>query len=105
MANVKVNFTKLLAAKSEELNTLLTPTEVANLTGIDRRKLYALRDLSESRESITDEKLPLKFGELKRLCDFLGCKLGELVEYTPNGPLAAGQQMHVLRQPELAATL
>lgn len=98
MAQMRINFTKLLAAKSEELNSLLTPTEVAELTGIDRRKLYTLRDLSESTEPIDEQKFPLKFGEAMALCDFLGCKLGELVEYTPATPLASGQQVRVLRQ-------
>ena len=103
MAKMKVNFTKLLAAKSEELNSLLTPTEVAELTGIDRRKLYTLRDLSESTEAINEQKFPLKFGEAQVLCDFLGCKLGELVEYTPATPLATGQQVQMLRQSQAVA--
>lgn len=104
MANVKVNFVKLLAAKSEEINTMLTPTQVANETGIDRRKLYNLRDLSESNGSIAEDKFPLKFGEARRLCDYLGCTLGELIEYVPPTPLEGGQQMQVLRKPEAVGT-
>lgn len=103
MAKMRINFTKLLAAKSEELNSLLTPTEVAELTGIDRRKLYTLRDLSESSEPLDEQKFPLKFSEAKALCDFLGCKFGELVDYTPTTPLAAGQQVRMLRQPQAVA--
>ena len=103
MAKMKVNFLRLLAAKSEQDNDIITVQSVADATGIDRRKLYSLRDMSQGKEPLDDRKLPLTLGESVILCDYLGCRYGELVEYVPDAPLAAGQQMSNVREPHLAA--
>lgn len=100
MENMKVNFLRLLAAKQNQENDIITVQAVADATGIDRRKLYTLRDLSQESK-LDDQKFPLTLGESAKLCDYLGCRYGELVEYVPELPLAQGQQMPHMRQSAL----
>lgn len=94
---IKVNFTKLLGDKMADGRDY-SLEEVANTTGIDRRKLYNLRDLSDPAKFTLAGKLNLKMEEIVALCDFLGCKAGDLIEYTPS-PLVLAQQMPAVQEP------
>lgn len=63
---IKVNLSKLLGERK------LRASEVARKTGINKNTLSALYN-----ENVSG----IKFDTLEKLCKFLGCSVGELVEY------------------------
>lgn len=82
MANeVRIRLVELLAEKSKRDRKLYNISDVAHATGIDRRRLYDIRD---------GKMKLIKPDEIKRLCDFFPCEVGELICY--HSPLEPGQE-------------
>jgi len=65
---IKINLSKLLGERK------LRASEVARKTGINKNTLSALYN-----ENVSG----IKFDTLEKLCKFLSCSIGELVEYVP----------------------
>ena len=86
---VKLRLVELLAEKSKREGTLLNISDVADVTGIDRRRLYKWRD---------GEVAAIKPDEIRALCDYFPCEVGELIDY--KSPLEKGQEY--LRLPQLS---
>jgi putative transcriptional regulator len=63
---IKVNLSKLLGERK------LRASEVSRKTGINKNTLSSLYN-----ENVTG----IRFDTLEKLCKFLGCKVGDLVEY------------------------
>ena len=63
---IKINLSKLLGERK------LRASEVARKTGINKNTLSALYN-----ENVSG----IKFVTLEKLCKFLNCEIGELVEY------------------------
>lgn len=89
MANPRIRLVELLAEKSKRERQMLSIADVARETGIDRRRLYAFRD---------DEAPHIRPDEIKALCDYFPCEVGELIFYV--SPLENGQEY--VRLPQLA---
>lgn len=63
---IKVNLSKLLGERK------LRASEVSRKTGINKNTLSSLYN-----ENVTG----IRFDTLEKLCKFLDCKVGELIEY------------------------
>lgn len=63
---IKINLSKLLGERK------LRASEVARKTGINKNTLSSLYN-----ENVSG----IKFDTLEKLCAFLGCSIGELIEY------------------------
>lgn len=81
MKEVRIRFVELLAEKSKRERRMLTIADVETGTGIDRRRLYTFRD---------DNTPHIKPDEIKALCDYFPCEVGELIYYV--SPLEHGQE-------------
>lgn len=81
MADVRIRFVELLAEKSKREKEMLTIADVHKGTSIERRRLYAIRDGDVSH---------IKPDEIKALCDYFPCEVGELIHYV--SPLDYGQE-------------
>lgn len=78
---VKIRLVELLAEKSKRDGVLYTIADMSEQTGIDRRRLYKWRD---------GEVAAVKPEEIKVLCDYFPCEVGELIHY--ESPLEEGQE-------------
>lgn len=87
---VKIRLVELLAEKSKRDGKLYDIADIERGTGIDRRRLYKWRD---------GEVAAIKPEEIKLLCDYFPCEVGELVHYV--SPLEKGQEY--LRVPTVTA--
>lgn len=65
---IKVNLSKLLGERK------LRASEVERKTGINKNTLSSLYN-----ENVSG----IKFDTLEKLCEFLGCSVGDLIEYMP----------------------
>lgn len=88
MNDVQIRLVELLAEKSKRDGKLYGISDVEAATGIDRRRLYSWRD---------GEVAAMKPDEIKALCDYFPCEVGELIHYV--SPLEEGQEY--LRVPQL----
>ena len=79
--DVKIQLVELLAEKSKRDGVLYGIADVERATGIDRQRLYDLRD------SVVKH---IKPDEIKLLCDYFPCEVGELIYYV--SPLELGQE-------------
>lgn len=88
----RIRLVELLAEKSKRDRTLYRISDVADATSIDRRRLYQWRD---------GEVSAIKPDEIKALCDYFPCEVGELIHY--ESPLEKGQEYVRIPQPVAAA--
>ena len=82
MSKPKIRLVELLAEKSIRDGKLYTISDIESATGIERRRLYVLRD--NSTNIIRPEEIQL-------LCDYFVCHVNDLIEYV--SPLADGQEI------------
>lgn len=90
---LKIRLVELLAEKSKRDGVLYNIADVEKATGIERRRLYQIRD--QKVKSIKNE-------EVKVLCDYFPCEVGELLYYV--SPLEKGQEYVVVPANYLVAT-
>lgn len=100
---MEIRFLPLLAVKQKMDNRLYSLREVQEITGVDRRKLSSLMKLNDKEEFSDSDKVNLTIMESMTLCDWLGCKLGDLLYYEPKTPLGHGQQVQQVSQPVAVA--
>lgn len=81
MQKPRIRLVELLAEKSKRDRQMMSIADVERETGIDRRRLYAFRD---------DEAPHIRPEEIKALCDYFPCEVGELIYYV--SPLEQGQE-------------
>lgn len=90
MDKLRIRLVELLAEKSKRERQIITIADMARETGIERRRLYVLRD---------DEAASIRPDEIQALCDYFPCEVGELIYYV--SPLEQGQEY--VRLTDLAA--
>lgn len=93
--SVKIRLVELLAEKSKRDGILYTIADVEQATNIERRRLYQWRD---------GDVAAMKPDEIKALCDYFPCHVGELIYYV--SPLEEGQEylrLPAVQSPGLAA--
>ncbi|MCC6603130.1 MAG: helix-turn-helix transcriptional regulator [Anaerolineae bacterium] len=78
---LKIRLVELLAEKSRRDSVLYAIADVERETGIERRRLYDLRD---------GKVRTIKPEEITALCDYFPCEVGELLHY--QSPLEQGQE-------------
>ena len=88
----RIKIVELLAEKIKREGELLNIADIRRGTGIERRRLYDLRDNKASF---------IRMDEIEALCDYFPCEVGELVDYT--SPLEYGQEY--IRAPRLEMAL
>ena len=67
----------------------LTITTLAKKTGLSRQRLGELRNKAEVQRGI-------QFATLDKLCEALGCGVGDILEYVPDGDeneITQGEQL------------
>ena len=77
---IRFRFKELLADKGFRERRVITITEVASSTGINRMTLSKIANHA-GYSTVTDN--------LDRLCSYFGCSVGQLAEHIPNQPTTA----------------